>query len=180
MGWHFFFGAEHGRSTGQSGGHAPPDAGLLWSRALGTRFILRFKHLPNNTCWRLACVTDMVGGSSLDAIAKDEPKSHGPIRKRPPRRINPASGAAGRGSPCRRRTHHVLWPNCRTFCVWEGQFFGRRAALFCCWRIGAAYRQRATAGAAGGRSREVNGVGLAAECFSKKEVAHQKGAVFFL
>jgi hypothetical protein len=70
MGWHFFFGAEHGRSTGQSGGHAPPDAGLLWSRALGARF----KRLPNNTCWRLACVTDLVGGSSLNAV-KTSPKN---------------------------------------------------------------------------------------------------------
>jgi hypothetical protein len=31
------------------------------------------KHLPNNTCWRLACVTDLVGGSSLDAV-KTSPK----------------------------------------------------------------------------------------------------------
>jgi hypothetical protein len=29
------------------------------------------KHLPNNTCWRLACVTDLVGGSSPDAAGKE-------------------------------------------------------------------------------------------------------------
>ena len=32
------------------------------------------QHLPNNTCWRLACVTDLVGGSSLTAV-KTSPKN---------------------------------------------------------------------------------------------------------
>jgi hypothetical protein len=54
------------------------------------------KRLPNNTCWRLARVTDLVGGSSLDAV-KTSPKNACWCRER---------AGFKTAFPCTTHTHH--------------------------------------------------------------------------